>query len=183
MAKMNNLRFYVILLCFEKQDSYFSTPRLNSSQAGPAQQINGPGSIFGTMLSEWSCPAFQLPCQVKTVGLVCPPPLLLFHSTGPHRHLQSFPPLPESVSANLRCLQFRPPPFPPQPASYTVLCTTEHQASHLTSAANTSTGHPDLREPFLPSSKSAGRSADPLLFRTAGIALACVWLMRLTTNH
>lgn len=157
---------------FVNEASFLPRPRLNSSQPGPAQQINSsgtPGSIFGTMLSEWSWLTFQ-------VGNLPPP---FPNSTGPHRRLQSFHLSPESAPANPRCLQFRP--LPP-PFSW---CTP--RASHLRPTYEIPKAAHRNRAPvpkaLVAKQKISGPQCGSVLFRTAGIAQACIWLMRLTSNH
>lgn len=104
-------------------DSCRPTPRPQSSQLKPAQQFNSSGPIFGAMLSEWSWLTFLVENS--------PPPFLT--PRGP-TNAPSLPPFPESVSANPRCLQFRP--LPP-PYCFTPNTCTNHSTVHLRTATTT----------------------------------------------
>lgn len=88
---------------------------------------------------------------------IIPPPLPT--PRGP-TNAPSLPPFPESVSANPRCLQFRPlpPPFGLTQALHIPLRIQQPAREFSPTHAKPHT------QPWLPSSKSAGRSADPCSF-------------------
>lgn len=107
------------VLCFEETRAVLhrDPDRLRPKSA---QRFNRSGPMFGTMVSEWSWLTFRLK--------IPPPPLLT--PRGP-TNAPSLPPFPESVSANPRCLRFRP--LPPPYCFTPNTCTTHssHSAVHL----------------------------------------------------